>query len=187
MKTLIGLFTVFFVFCSLAIDIKADDNTYYTRCNLKVIKGSYITWVNWQSAKEYLPAGTKVQVKGKGSKINLFDISAKRNYVLDVGQAGDSFLDKFVTNRPIDINRFPEEIQANVNSAVARVGMTKEQVYIAMGPPAWITSGNTSTKTYENILASNLWLYKRRRFGKNIGIEFDSTTGQAIRTEGIWR
>jgi len=187
MKMIISLFISCFMFCALATDIKAEEGIYYTRCNLKVLKGSYISWVNWQSAKEYLQVGTKVQVKSEKNKISLFDVNAKRNYVLDMGQAGNSFLDKFVTKRPVDINRFPKEIQANVNGAVARVGMTKEQVYIAMGPPAWITSGNTNTKTYENILATNLWLYKRRRFGKNIGIEFDSATGQAVRTEGIWR
>ena len=73
------------------------------------------------------------------------------------------------------------------SDAAARTGMTKEEVCIAMGPPAWITAGNSDNKTYDNIMASNLWVYKRSRFGKNIGVEFNPSTGTVIRTEGIWR
>jgi hypothetical protein len=40
--------------------------------------------------------------------------------------------------------------------------------------------------TYENIMAGDLWVYARRRFGKNIGVAFDPTTGKVNRTEGIW-
>ncbi len=40
--------------------------------------------------------------------------------------------------------------------------------------------------TYEKILESDLWVYARRRFGKNIGVAFDPTSGRVSRTEGIW-
>jgi hypothetical protein len=37
--------------------------TYYARCNLKVLKGKYITWVNWQAAPTYIPVNTELRVK----------------------------------------------------------------------------------------------------------------------------
>ncbi len=64
--------------------------------------------------------------------------------------------------------------------------MTKEQVYIAMSPPANVGNTRTNTMTYDNIMASDLWVYARRRSGKNIGVAFDSATGNVTRTEGIW-
>jgi hypothetical protein len=173
------------IFCNDAVS--DGDNIYFARCNLKVIKGNYITWVNWQAAPEYLPVGTKFKVKLKGKSPSLVDINTGAEYTLDVGAEGENFLEKFIIRSPVDLSRFSKDIQDNINNAVARVGMTKEEVYIAMGPPAWITGGNTDSKTYGNIMASNLWVYKRNRFGKNIGVEFNSSTGKVVRTEGIWR
>jgi len=86
----------------------------------------------------------------------------------------------------VDIAQFSEEVQANIRQAVAKVGMTKEQVYIAMGPPTNVGKERTNKMTYDQIVASNLWVYARRRFGKNIGVAFDPATGLVNRTEGIW-
>lgn len=188
MRKIFCLLATVFVLGTLFNDTKAEEGSiYYARCNLKVIKGNYITWVNWQAASEYLPVGTKLKVKSKGNSASLTDVKTSASYTLDIGASGDKFLDKFVSKNRVDINRYPKDVQGNIQDAIARVGMSKEEVYIAMGPPAWITSGNTNNKTYEDIIASNLWIYKRSRFGKNIGVEFSPATGQVIRTEGIWR
>ncbi len=40
--------------------------------------------------------------------------------------------------------------------------------------------------TRDQIMGHGLWIYARKRFGKNIGVEFGSE-GKVIRTEGIWR
>ena len=104
----------------------------------------------------------------------------------DIGADGDKFLEKFITKKPVDIKKFPADVQTNIRGAVAKIGMTKEQVYIAMGPPTEISNAKTNTITYENIMGSDLWIYARRRFGKNIGVAFDPGTGRVNRTEGIW-
>ena len=41
---LIVLFVIQFLF---AFPGQCEEDIYYARCNLKVIKGKYITWVNW--------------------------------------------------------------------------------------------------------------------------------------------
>jgi hypothetical protein len=169
-----------------APDGKAQEDIYYARCNLKVLEGNEITWVNWQSTPTFLPVGTKFRVTRTGSKAALVHVETKASYTLDIGADGEAFLEKFVSKRPVEIARFPEDVQANIRNAIAKIGMTKEQVYIAMGPPTNVGKSRSNTMTYETILASDLWVYARRRFGKNIGVAFDPATGRVNRTEGIW-
>jgi len=163
----------------------AEDDIYYARCNLKVIKGNYITWVNWQSTKTMIPAGTRLNVVIGSKGATITDVETGKTYSLDTGSSGDKYLEKFVTREQIDIGGFPEEVQRNIANAIAKVGMTKEQVYIAMGPPAW-AGQNTDAMTYSEIMRENLWTYKRKRFAKNIGVSFDTVSGLVDRTEGIW-
>lgn len=172
-----------FVFLGLG---HSEDDLYYARCNLKVIKGNEITWVNWQAAPTFVPAGTKLRVTQKGSTASLVNDETGTSYTLDIGADGKVFLEKFVTKTPVDITKFPGEVQADIRNAVAKIGMTKEQVYIAMGPPTEIGTSRTNTMTYKNIMDSDLWTYARRRFGKKIGVAFEPGTGTVNRTEGIW-
>jgi hypothetical protein len=153
---------------------------------LKVIDGKEITWINWQAAPTFVPVGTKLQVTRKKDTATLVDPKTQMTYTLDIGADGDVYLEKFVTKRPVEIAQFSEEVQANIRQAVAKVGMTKEQVYIAMGPPTNVGKERTNKMTYDQLMASNLWVYARRRFAKNIGVAFDPATGLVNRTEGIW-
>jgi len=164
-----------------------EENIYYARCNLKVLKGSKITWVNWQSSPTFIPVNTKLRVTKAGDKASVVDVKTGSTYTLDIGAQGDIFLEKFVTKNPVPINMFTPEVQSNIQKTVARIGMTKEQVYIAMGPPAVVIAGKTYNMTYEQIMSSDLWVYKRRRFGKNIGVAFDPGSGRVNHTEGMGR
>ncbi|MEK7842439.1 MAG: hypothetical protein AAB197_07170 [Deltaproteobacteria bacterium] len=166
---------------------QAEDGAYYARCNLKVLKGNKITWVNWQSSPSMVPAGTKLKVTKGDGEATLVDAKTNTSYSLDIGASGDQFLEKFVTKKPVDISNLPANIQKDIKKGIPRNDMTKEQVYIAMGPPAYIDGKNkTDNATYENIMAANLWVYERRRLGKRIGIEFDASSGLVSRTEGVW-
>ena len=164
-----------------------EDNIYYARCNLKVIKGNHITWVNWQSTPTFIHAGTRLKVTRTGNTASVVNIETGSSYTLDIGADGEVFLEKFVTKKPLDINQFSADVLNNIKNTVARIGMTKEEVYTAMGPPTNIGNVRSNTKTYEDIMSADLWVYARRRFGKNIGVEFDAGTGRVNRTEGIWK
>lgn len=164
-----------------------EENIYYARCNLKVIKGNYVSWVNWQSTPTFIPVDTKLKVTRSGSTASVVNIETGSSYTLDIGADGDAFLEKFVTKKPVDINRFAADVQSNIKNTVARIGMTKQEVYIAMGPPTNVVNVRSNTKTYEDIMGADLWVYARKRFGKNIGVAFDPATGRVNRTEGIWR
>ncbi len=185
-KALGFLVALWAVQLSFALLGNAQEDVYYARCNLKVLKGNEITWINWQSAPTFIPAGTKLRTTRTGSKATLVNVETNETYSLDIGADGDAFLEKFVTKHPVDIEQFPEDVRSNIRSAVAKIGMTKEQVYIAMGPPTDVGNSRTKNMTYENIMADNLWVYARRRFGKNLGVAFDPVTGTVNRTEGFW-
>ena len=160
-------------------------DVYFARCNLRLMNGKEITWVNWQAAPAFVPAGTRLNVTKAGDRASLVNVETKAVYTLEIGGEADALLEKFVTKTPVDVKQYPQDVQANIRSAVAKVGMTKEQVYVAMGPPTNLGGERTRNMTYENIMAGDLWVYARKRMGKNIGVAFDPGTGRVHRTEGI--
>ena len=182
------LLMVLFSISLLFFSSKAFSNDiYYAKCNLKVIKGVHITWVNWQSTPTFIPAGTELKVQFLGNKAELENKSKGKKYLLDLGASGEQYLEKFVSREPVSIKEFSKGVQKDIKKTIATVGMTKKEAYIAMGPPATADGVKTNTMTYEEIMETDLWIYKRRRFGKNIGVSFDYDTGRVDRTEGIWR
>ncbi len=156
----------------------------YARCNLRTI-GTKITWINWQATPTFVAVGTRLGVTRSGDKASLVNLETKEVYTLDIGADGEAFLEKFVTKTPVDVKGFPPDVQAYIRSATAKVGMTKEQVYIAMGPPTILGGSRTNAMTYENIMAGNLWVYYQRRMRKNMGVAFDPVTQLVSRTESI--
>lgn len=170
----------------LIVNAAFGEDSYYARCNIKVLKGNEVTWVNWQASPFLIPVGTKLKVTRNGEKAAFIREDTGESYKVDLGADGDVYLEKFVTKKPVDIGKFPKDIQSHIQEGIAKVGMTKEQVYMAMGAPSTLQSSRTNDMTYEQIMKSNLWIYSRRRFGKNIGVEFSPATGKVTRTEGIW-
>ena len=165
-----------------------SSDIYYARSNLKVIKGSYITWVNWAASPQTIPIGTKFDVTySGGSTATLVEAGSGATYTLDMGASGKQFLEKFVTTKKVSIDQFSTSAQNNINKFIAVVGMTKVEAYAAMGAPASTNRGKTHVQTYEQIMQSTLWVYKRSRFGKNIGVSFNAGSGMVDRTEGIWK
>jgi hypothetical protein len=106
---------------------------------------------------------------------------------LDIGSEQDVYINKFISEVPIDLSNIPEEITENIIRGVARIGMTKEQVYYAMGPPTWTPDEKTYETSYEEIMTADLWVYARRKLGKKIGVRFNPVNGEVSDTEGIWK
>jgi len=171
-----------------AVAANAPENarTLYARCNLKVLKGTTITWVNWQAAPEFIPVGTTLEVWGGPEDWSLHDPANGRTYTLETGAAGEEYLGNFVST-VAPRYAYTEDVTSNIQKAIAVVGMTREQVYVAMGPPT--SAGGTSTQqmTRDRIMGQNTWVWRRRRFGKNIGVTFNPASGTVTGTEGIWK
>lgn len=177
----------FAVFAFMVAAPAMAEEIYYSRCNLKVLpKGNQITWTNWQSTPTFIPVGTKLKVTVNGDNATFVDDKGA-SYPVDLGASGQEFLEKFVTKHDIDVAKAGGKFAGDIKQAVIRVGMTKEQAYMAMCMPAYINGKNSTEKAaYKEILAANQWIYERKRFAKRIGIEFDAGSGLVSRTEGIW-
>ncbi len=74
-----------------------------------------------------------------------------------------SFLDKYFVDNPsqIDVASLgPADLKTQVESGQHVIGMTKEQIYACLGPPATIDSDlPTANLSREQIMASDKWVY----------------------------
>ena len=75
-----------------------QDGTYYARCNLKVLKGNQVTWVNWQAAPSFIPVGTKLMVgdtlaTGPGGSLGAI---LRDNSTMSLGPASSLVIRKFL-------------------------------------------------------------------------------------------
>jgi hypothetical protein len=185
-KILLASLIIFLTFLFSPAEGLSGDN-YYARCNLKVVKGSVISWVNWQSTRDIIAVGTKLEVSyNGGKKARITDPKTNREYTIILGASGKEYLEKFVSKRRTSTKGFSSSVKEEIERGLAAMGMTRKQVYIAMGPPASADYIKTNLMTYDDIMNTKLWVYKRKRFGKNIGVEFGKG-GKVTRTEGIWR
>ena len=147
-------------------EITGPTKTYYAACNLKVLQGNQIDYFNWQSATFVIPVGHRLEVAQSGGRATLTDPEGGAKYHLNAG--GAEFMHKFLSEQPPSLDGISEEARANIANAVARMGMTKEEVYFAMGPPYRVGANQPTTHmTRDQVMSQNLWIYARRRFGKN--------------------
>ncbi len=163
----------------------------YARCNIKVLPGNVVSVKNLQSTPITIPVGTKVTILGP----EVFKAGvSEAEYLYDFGSESAS-VSKFFSDSPPELSRFDGNTLENIRQGVARMGMSKEAVYIAMGPPFVAIDPMlgkevvTASWTYEQVMKADAWIYYRggSRFKKRIGIVFDPTTERVSRTEGIWR
>jgi len=181
-------YTLFLAFLTIILpNLSSANDTYYARCNLKVIKGTYITWVNWQSTLDMIPLGSKLRVSHIGKKTKLIVADTDKKYILFAGRSAKKYITKVFSKEPVSIEDFSPDFRDEINGGYAVEGMSKKEVYAAMGPPASADKANAYTMTYKRIMNTNLWGYRSRRFHKNIGVHFDRKTGKVDRTQGIWQ
>ncbi len=163
----------------------------YARCNIKVLPGNIVSIKNLQSTPMMIPVGTKVMLLGP----TLFKAGASEaEYLHDLGIDTVSS-GKFFADNPPDLSGFDNQTLENIRQGIARLGMAKDAVYMAMGPPLVAVDPMlgkevvTAQWTYEQIMKSDLWIYYRgkSRFEKRIGVAFDPTSGKVNRTSGIWQ
>jgi len=166
------------------------EDLYYARCNLKVLDDNSISWINWQATSSFVKAGARLNVLRDGHDISIVEVDSGRAYRLEPGSDREEVLEKFVTRTPLDLSGYDAAVQKNIRLAVGKVGMTKEQVYMAMGPPAKIGTAVYFRWTRELTLAEcmepDVWTYFRKKGGVNITFYFDPSTGVVKSAEGLW-
>lgn len=108
-----------------------------------------------------------VRIEPDGPKLTLEHMSRHTHDTLEVAFA------KVFAEEPVDISAFSEEEQAAIREGRALIGMGREAVLAAMGPPP--ASGTAS-------LESNAWRYWETRFN-TFYVRFDKD-GRVIDARG---
>jgi hypothetical protein len=119
----------------------------YLCCNMRT-DGSWVSDINYvEGGKRVIPVGTPVKVRGQGRyRINIEINGAKQSIGNDYSR--DLSLDQFeqryiVKDDPAQkLATFPAKIREAIQNAKVMPGMTREQVFMAVGYP--VSSENPS-------------------------------------------
>ncbi len=135
---------------------------YYLRSALHAHKNK-ITWENPLS-DTLIPAGEKVTLVEM--QYNTVRFTSKgREYLFAYHGAkvpNDYMLSKFFTREDPapTIASYTDDVRTFIAKGKAATGMTKEQVLYAMGVPSAIDKLKTYDRTLDDVLRSNMWVYK---------------------------
>ena len=119
----------------------------YLCCNMRS-DGSWISDINYiEDGKKLIPAGTPLKVTGQGRQRVYVEILGSKqalgnDYSRDLNL--DAFAARYVVREDptLKLAAYPENIRAAIAAARLTPGMTREQVFMAVGYP--VTSENPS-------------------------------------------
>lgn len=160
------------------------EEAYYARCNIKVLKGNEINWLNFRAAEKQINLGTGLKVILSADRAIFKDASTGESYRVDLGAPGVKFLEKLVVKEPVDIGKIGKNHTNDIRSATIVKGMSKEEVYAAVCAPAFINNDISEQAGYAEVIQADKWVYKTNKFGNNITIEFDKS-GLAASITGL--
>lgn len=150
---------------------------FFTRTNLKN-KGTTIFFHNMSKVKGTIPVGTPVTIKSAGGNAIRFKIDGeKKTYVI---KDRATLYDKYLVSSKdeIGLQNMSDKVKAAVKAMVVYEGMTKNEVFVSKGCPAYIGHGEKSErKTLEELMASNSWYYNMDTRAREMIITF--TDGDA--------
>jgi len=143
----------------LASDMKGK--TLYTQVNMHSLKGSVVTWVNY-NVDAFIPVNTPIEVirisrsrlqfklKESGMKLKLKNSRHS-------GLTAEEWALKHFSEKKVDLSKFSQDERAAIDSGNIKVGMSKGAVIVSRGyPPAHKTPN----------LKSSSWLYWNTRWNK---------------------
>ncbi|MBL7073048.1 MAG: hypothetical protein ISS33_04640 [Candidatus Omnitrophica bacterium] len=143
----------------------------YTRTNLKA-KGMAIYFHNMTKIGEKaIPIGTAVVITAESKKyIKFYVVNDGRQYKLNV--PASSYSKYFVEDSAPVVNRYKKDAIGDMRVST---GMTKQEVYMSRGCPAWIALGKKSYfYTLDQILDSDNWFYNKDKRKGEMVVHFEN-------------
>ena len=153
----------------------------YARSNLKA-KGSIVYFHNMSALKTTIPYGTAVAITGATKRrIRFYTIESGKKYTLleDSALYGKYFVKKL---NDIGIDGINAKTKEDIENMKAVPGMTKKEVFVSKGCPAYIAFGEKSSKkTFDQIMESDSWYYNTNSRGREVIVNFkDSRVSDII-------
>ncbi len=148
----------------------------FTRVNLRSEDGVHLRSSNILSQSNTVPLASRAEIlQFTDQKVDIMINKVEHTMYPDHGTFDTSdpgvetFLEKyFVSSQAaLDLATLgPPELADSVRQGNVLKGMTKEQLYAALGPPQWIdTDRPTTTLSRAAILRSDRWVYTESFFG----------------------
>jgi hypothetical protein len=149
----------------------------YTRTNLKA-NGSTIFFHNMAKiGKTTIPVGTPVTIISASKKVIKFrrlDEEKGEKYKIEV--PASSYDKYFVANKAeLGLQGLDQSTKNAIDEMRVEVGMTKSEVYMSRGCPAWIALG---AKSYfcslDQIMNSDNWYYNKNKGKEEMIVHFEN-------------
>lgn len=145
----------------------AIEKTVYNRVAFKTYEANLINYSNRYSGGVYIPAGSPSTIKAITNEAIKFTVNGDE-YILIFWFGGkspedvkESFRKYFLEDRgEIGLDKVRRAFRDSVSSGVVEVGMTKEEVLLSIGYPAFLGAKDpTFDDSREVILSHNDWFY----------------------------
>ena len=158
----------------------AKGETVYARSNLRA-EGNVVVWHNMKSEKTLILAGTELKIVSSGGERTMFTmVGSNKQFALKAdAKQWDKF---FVKDRnEIGLDKFSPDVKAKVMNCDVDKGMTKEEVYVSKGCPAYWAWGNkTERSSLNEIMRSDKWYYMTSSRGHDVMVTF--ANGVVVKT-----
>lgn len=180
MNKFLGIFVCMLCVLMILSNVYADTESlitkgdkFFTRTNL-CLKGSTVFFHNMSALKSIIPVGTEVEITGTAGKAIYFKtIEAGKSY--HVTDKPSVYAKYFVKEKDeIGLGLMNEKAKEAVKNMTAYSGMTKNEVLVSKGCPAYIGYGIKSWGlSLDELMASDTWYYNLNTRRNDIVIEFE--------------
>jgi len=152
------------------IAFEGRDKARVLRCTLRP-EGPRLVSSNFLGLTETIRAGSPAKIEMFSTQrvdLNLNNISYQMfPATTPFSPNPQEFLKKYFVDSAGELGlNVPPARKANIENGVAEIGMTKQEVYAALGPPLWVDFENdASAMTLEALMEKNRWVYRVSQFG----------------------
>ena len=147
--------------------------TYYTKFSIRM-DGNKSWSTNYRSEKFFpIPINTEVELLGASRHRFNMKLAGGRNFTFEhvpkhtLDTAQEAF-DSFFSSTPVNLSHFSTGEQANIKAGKVELGMSRDAVLAAIGPPP--ASGTFS-------LTADTWKYSKTRWMNDLFVCFDGNGG----------
>ena len=157
-----------------------EGQTVFNRVGFRTDGENNIYHANLFSGGIFIPAGTECTIKQITYKVIKFTAN-EDEYVLTEWRIGygpvytrASFYKFFVEDmEAIGLDRINLDFRESIVSGIAEVGMTKHEVFLSLGYPAYVDKNDPTTdKSRASILSRDDWYYLKSK-GEKVLLRFE--------------
>lgn len=148
------------------INFEGQNKSRFLRCTLRA-NGPSMFSTNYLGLPAAARVGTPAEIKMYSTGQVDMDLNKIMYQMYPVSQPFDTnaqnFVEKFFVDdvRALGLEKLEPPRKTNILNGQAEIGMTKEQVYMTLGPPAWVDFDyDASNLSYSAIMEKNRWVYR---------------------------